>query len=407
LVGFGAIGLVNNINRYLNNPKSIVLDNYVKPVVDKYMDSVKMRQKQIKLKVGQPYITLKNKKMMDVYINRHLYDYIDTVYRIIEVGTGKILYGISLGSINSRWGNYKRFAEKHRHSRYILPIEEAILQAKDSGKDFDMAFIIKPIEICFDLNTLRTREDFWIQRHDTMNPAKGFNCRGGGGGSPKVNLPLDLLIKYIAKGYHVTEIANALRRHHRIFVNRKTVSRRINEYFGNYYKARERFLKPVLEHLLKEGYNSNDISAAFGTRGRNIIDRLIPQLFNVKSFKDARRLFLTEILEDLIIEGLGQTAMANRLDGFGWTEIDNAIKNEWGSLKDAQKTLWRPIIIQRFKDGWDGKDILLSLGYSATTVKAKYNKIFGRLFWGMTMEEVKNFAISFILHPLVGTELWS
>jgi hypothetical protein len=307
----------SEINRYRKNPKSIVLDNFVKPVVDKYMDAVKMRQKQIKLKIGQPFITLKNKKMMEVYINRHLYDYTNVVYRIIEVETGKMLYGVSLSSVDSRWGNYKRFAEKHRNSQYILPIEEAILQAKDSGKDVDKAFIIRPIEICFDLNTLRAREDYWIQRHDTMNPTKGFNCRGGGGGSPKVILPMSLIIKYIAKGFHITEISRVLRSDYRIFVSRKTVSRGITEYFCNYYKAREGFLNPVLEGLLKEGYNSNDISTAFGTRGRNIIERLIPQIFNVESFREARRLFLIEILEDLIIKGLGQKAMADKLDGFG------------------------------------------------------------------------------------------
>ena len=98
--------------------------------------------------------------------------------------------------------------------------------------------------------------------------------------------------------------------------------------------------------------------------------------------------------------------MANRLQGLGITEIDNAIKKEWGSLKEAQKALLRPIIIQRFKDGWDGKDNLLSLGYSGNTVKVKHDKIYARLFWGLKTAQVVDFAKNFLLHPLEDTKIW-
>ncbi|MFW9988607.1 MAG: hypothetical protein ACFFC3_08120, partial [Candidatus Odinarchaeota archaeon] len=407
LMGSRTLEVVAKNDRYRNPPSTILLEEYVKNVVDQYVNKVKTRQKQLKLGVGLPFITLKNKKMKNVYLNRHLYDYFGIIYRIIEVGTGRILYGLTLDSVNNRWSNYKRFAEKSRHSQNILPIEVAILQAKDSGNDVDQSFIIKPVEICFDLHTLRAREDFWIRRHETMNPTKGLNSRGGGGGGPKTIIPIDILIKYIARGYHISEIKKALVRNHGMFLGRKTVSRRINEYFGSYHKAQTRFFKPVLEQLLKEGYNSNDIIAAFKTRGRNIVDRLIPKFFGVSTFRDARRLFLINILEDLIIQGLGQKAMADKLEGFGLTEIYNAIKDEWGNLKEAQKALWRPVIIQRFKEGWKGREILVSLGYSSNTIRVKYNEIFERLFWGMTMNQVKNFAINFLLHPLDGTEFWS
>lgn len=238
-----------------------------------------------------------------------------------------------------------------------------------------------------------------------MNPVKGFNSRGGGSGGPKIHLPLEILIDYIARGYHITDITKFLLKDHGFSLGKNTVSRWIIEYFGGLEKARELFLRPVLEELMKEGYNSNDITEVFGTRGRNIVDRIIPQLFDSPSFREARRIFLIEILEDLIIEGLGQTAMADRLQRFGLTEIDNAIKEEWGSLKDAQKFFWRPIIIQRFKDGWNGKDILISLGYAKSTVRAKHDQIFARLFWGMSMSQVEDFAKSFLLHPLDDTEI--
>jgi len=53
----------------------------------------------------------------------------------------------------------------------------------------------------------------------------------------------------------------------------------------------------------------------------------------------------------------------------------------------------------------DGKDILLSLGYSSNTIKCKYGKIYARLFWGMTMAQVDDFAKTFLLHPLEDTEI--
>ncbi|MHA2282905.1 MAG: hypothetical protein ACXAC5_18845 [Promethearchaeota archaeon] len=386
--------------RYRNPPRHINLNAYIKPVIEKFLKSVKSRQKQLKLDVSQPYITLNTKKMIDVYINRGLYDYVGTVYRIIEKSTGKMLYGFTLDSLNVRWQNYKKFALKNRNLRNLLPVEQAILDAIDSGQNPDKVFIVKPVEICFDYNTLRIREDYWINKHDTKNPVKGFNSYRGGGGGPKINLPIGIIASYIAKGLKATKIARLFFTEQNILVGRKTVSRRIDEYWGGFNEARARFLKPVLEKLIKTGFNSNDIIEAFGKKGRNIADRLIPSFFNVDSFGEARRKCLLENIESLIIEGLGPAGMAKRLKYFGEKEIASRITEEWGSLKEAQKTLWRPIIIQSFKDGMSGPDILVSLGYKESTAKRKHNQIFTRLFWGMSTEDVREFALSFPLHLL-------
>ena len=383
--------------RYRNPPHPINLNLYVNPVIEKFLKSVKSRQKQLKLDVNQPYITLNTKTMINVYIKRGLYDYVGTVYRIIEKSTGKILYGFTLDTVNVRWRNYKEFALKNRN---LLSLEQAILDTIDSGQNPDDAFVVKPVEICFDYNTLRIREDYWINKHDTRNPLKGFNTYRGGGGGPKIHLPIGIIAGYIAKGLKVTKIANLLFTEKNILVGRKTVSRRINEYWEGFNKARELFLKPVLEELIKTGFNSNDIIEAFGKKGRNIVERLIPSFFNVETFSEARSKFLVEIIEKLIIEGLGPVGMAKRLKYFGEKEIASRIAEEWGNLKKAQKELWRPIIIQSFRDGISGPDILISLGYKESTAKRKHNQIFTRLFWGMNTEEVKEFALSIPLNQL-------
>ncbi|MFW9864890.1 MAG: hypothetical protein ACFFEN_02230 [Candidatus Thorarchaeota archaeon] len=305
-----------------------------------------------------------------------------------------------MDTLNVRWQNYKKFALKNKHLRNLLPIEQAILDTIDSGLNPDDAFITRPVEICFDYNTLRERENYWINKHDTRNPRKGFNSYRGGGGGPKIHLPIGIIAGYIAKGFKATKIAGLFFTEQNILIGRKTVSRRIDEYWGGFDKARQLFLKPVLKELIKSGYNSHDISVAFGKKGRNIVERLIPSLFDVDSFGEARRVFLVEIIEKLIIEGLGPVGMAKRLKNFGENEIAARISEEWGSLREAQKVLWRPIIIQSFKDGMSGPDILLSLGYKESTAKKKHNQIFERLFWGMSTEEVKEFAMSYPLYLL-------
>ena len=383
--------------RYRNPPRHIDLNSYIRPILDKYLKSIKSRQKQLKLNVNQNFITLRTRKMIDIYINRGLYDYVGTVYRIIEKSTGKMLYGFTLDPLSVRWQNYKDFSLKNRDSGSLLPIERVIVNAIEMGKNPDDTFLVKPVEICFDYNTLRIREDYWINKHDTRNPNKGFNSYRGGGGGPKIHLPIGIIVGYVAKGFKATKISKLLLDEHNILVGRRTVSRRINEYWGGLFDARRRFLRPVLEELIKTGYNSNDIVKAFGKKGRNIVDRLIPSIFGVDSFNKARGIYLLRIIEKLVIEGLGPVAMARRLEYFGEAEIVNRIAEEWGSLKQAQEILWRPIIIQSFRDGMSGPDILLSLGYKETTAKKKHNQIFTRLFWGMKTEDVRIFANSFRL----------
>ena len=202
---------------------------------------------------------------------------------------------------------------------------------------------------------------------------------------------MDIVAKYIASGYTSKEIGELLYRIHDINVGYKTVLRRINEYWGSRLGARMKFLKPVLVRLIISGYSSKVLIATFGSRGRNIIDRIIPRIFKGMSFSDVRTFYLTEIIRNLIIKGLGQQEMAKHLRGFGEKEIYNRIKERWGSLGKAREELWKPIMIEKLCLDWTSPDILISLGYAKSTAYLKHNSIMSRFFEGMNTRQARQY----------------
>ena len=257
-----------------------------------------------------------------------------------------------------------------------------------AGKDLDKLFIMRPVDICFDVNTLALREDYWIKKHKTQDPSKGYNIKGGGVGI-KLDVPISKIVKGIASGYNIEDTKDSISNSIGMNFSRKTVSRRIKQYWGGKKEARIRFLKPVLENIIRDGYKTNDIVHSFGSFGRNIVERVIPQMFEQKSFSEVRRDYLKKALKKYITMGLGLKAIDRKMKYHGLTEINNAIKEEWGSLDLAQKRLWKPIIIAKIRNGEHPNKILIYFGYSENTAKSQYNRVFKRLFKGMTYNQIK------------------
>lgn len=84
----------------------------------------------------------------------------------------------------------------------------------------------------------------------------------------------------------------------------------------------------------------------------------------------------------------------------GLTEINDAIKEEWGSLDLAQKKLWKRIILLRIGSGYHPNKILMDFGYSENSAKSQYNRVLKRLFNGMTYKQIKeniNISSNFII----------
>ena len=111
-------------------------------------------------------------------------------------------------------------------------------------------------------------------------------------------------------------------------------------------------------------------------------------MFENKSFSVVRRNYLNKDLKKYITMGLGPKAIDWVLKHHGLTEINNAIKEEWGSLDLAQKKLWKGIIISRIRNGEHPKKILIDFGYSENSAKSQYNRVLQRLFNGMTYKQI-------------------
>ena len=381
---------VKNHNRYFRNPININLEKYVKTVIGDYKKKVRFRKRQVKLEIGASYFNIKSNKNK-INLNRGQYNYSGIVYRIIDKRNGKMLYGFTTTSIEERLKNYIEFAEKKRYSPNILKIEQEILNIKDSGQNVYDIFIIIPVDICFNMNTLRKRENYWINKHKTLDFNYGYNSNQGGGGGPKIKLPMFLIAEYIAKGYYISEISDLLFNKFGFLIRKKTISRRIIEYWGGKYQAQKKFLKKVLIMIIEDGYKTNDIINAFGHRGRHLIERIFPRLFNGKTFTEVKKKILTRLVRQLIIEGMGQKKIVKELRRFGWTEINNCIKQEWGNLREARQILWKPLIMELLRNDISGPEIFMFLGYKNSTSINKHNQLIRSFFWGMNTEEAKQF----------------
>ncbi|MBD3215065.1 MAG: hypothetical protein GF311_20830 [Candidatus Lokiarchaeota archaeon] len=75
---------------------------------------------------------------------------------------------------------------------------------------------------------------------------------------------------------------------------------------------------------------------------------------------------------------------------FGRYEIENVIKQEWGPITKTIIHFQRELVIELLRRGKSDEYILKVLGYSDSTIsrQSKIDRTFGKLFNGMTANEV-------------------
>jgi len=189
---------------------------------------------------GKRYLSIKDKNFFKVYNLRRFYNYTGLVYRIIEKGTGKIRYGSTLGTLEGRWRGYKKDALRNINNPKIAPFHRRILESLRLGKDSDKCFIMRPVDICLDVNSLALREEYWIKRHKTQDPSKGYNIKGGGVGI-KLDVPISKVVSGIACGHNIEDIRKSLSNSMGMNFSRKTISRRIIQYWVGKTKPEKDF----------------------------------------------------------------------------------------------------------------------------------------------------------------------
>jgi len=384
------------------NQSRINLQKYIEPILKNYSSKVdNFRKKQLRFGLG--YIPKNSPSLLKAYNNRGKCDWIGIIYRITEIliennkkFEGRILYGYTTDTLERRWERYKTHAKNDFMENQ--KIHNAILKIQISGKNPDDFFIREVIEVHFDDILMRKRERFWIAKEKTQDPKIGFNTNKGGEGRSKIRINMKVLIKYLALGYGSSHIARIISDHQEYTISRNTIRRRINEYWGNYKKAKEMFLKPVLEGLIIDGFRSKEIISVFGKRGRNIVETKIPLFFNGMTFLEVRRNYLLNKLAKILPYVSIEDKVFSQLKNFGRIEIINLINKTWGGFHKAQRKLRQSIVIELLRANWGGPAIFSTLGYSNSYSYHHHNELMQKLF-GLNTELARCFFTSFFTKP--------
>lgn len=126
----------------------------------------------------------------------------------------------------------------------------------------DTYIIPRIIEIHIYIDTIHDREKYYTKKFNTVD--NGLNEHEGGGYRGKhLRLPLYDITLMIAFGKNLHQIARILSKLYNFDVSKETVARRILDFFGGWYKAQVKFLKPIIESLFLEGFRGHDIYRAF------------------------------------------------------------------------------------------------------------------------------------------------
>lgn len=126
----------------------------------------------------------------------------------------------------------------------------------------DIHIIPKVIEIHEYLETADEREKYYTKILDTVR--NGLNEYEGGGYKGKhLRLPLYDIALMISFGRNLHQIARILSRVYNFEISKETVANRIEHFFGGWYEAQIKFLKPIIEDLFLEGYGGHDIYRIF------------------------------------------------------------------------------------------------------------------------------------------------
>jgi len=347
-----------------------LVENLAKSVKNAYIKDLKNRHKQVTLTFGNPFVTLTNQKLVNRYLNRAKYNYIGIIYKIKDTITGRFYYGLTTQSLAKRWNKHVRNYKASNLNPdsldyFIFKLEEDLInQGYTNSKAYSIInsrFERIPIEVCFDLLTLLQREKFYISNARKTNPSMCFNIAPGGGGFRLVDyISLNDLIVGLAKGYTLNAIAADLG------VSLGAVSKFCQKFWGGYYDSLDLFLKPVVEELIKMGYDRKYIAAALGgednrdkpyksghyrfttqTLTRYSCERWWP---DCKDWGDVQEKFLKEIFESLVLKGYSYKDMVEELVAFNDKQqlkyrFRKLFKDEKGSgLGAARRILLKPLL---------------------------------------------------------------
>lgn len=126
----------------------------------------------------------------------------------------------------------------------------------------DTYIIPRIIEIHDYIDTIHDREKYYTKKFNTVD--NGLNEYEGGGYRGKhISLPIYDIALMIAFGKNLHQIARILSKLYNFDVSKETIARRILNFFGGWYEAQVKFLKPIIESLFLEGFKGHDVYRVF------------------------------------------------------------------------------------------------------------------------------------------------
>ena len=399
VLGLSSLG-VAKIRHSADTPQPIIIDDLLVSVVDQYKKKImKFASEEISIN------TRTSTELMKIHAKRKLYHWTGVIYKITikkdpitdhdlnGPGYGRFIIGYTEKSILRRWEHYKQDAMTNRRVGGIYTIIRDLVN--HPGKDVNDYFKFEILEVSWDHNHLLAREDFWIDHLDARNPLVGFNINSGGSSSSRINLPIEGLIRYIAKGFWAKDMPPLFLREYGIRVSAVTIRKRINEYFGSFNRAQRQYLKPILEQFIKYGYQARDIYnkfPGFRMHAHNAptdkISYLCSKFWN-KNYLTLRKQWLKEAIDFYLKKGMGGTQMWAFLPGTSISAINTYINQNYGSLDGARLTLIKPILQSMLIQGLSDQEILKELGWSVIYINSypfigvEIVQYFTNKFWNM------------------------
>ena len=358
-----------------------ILEEVVHNVIDEYFSQLKKRTKQLSL--GKPFVMLRNKKMIDTYLNRKLYNYIGILYKIKDKVTGKYYYGITRNSMKKRWEAHKTNTKAINMNKASLDyfIYELIQKLIKQGFSVDQAMLAIdnrferiPLEIAFDIFTLIDRERTYIKYAKSYDPKNCFNIALGGAlrGVILVEyIDFKSLAYYLAKGYNPKQIAKETG------LSKYTVYRSINLIWGGWYEALDLLLKPTVEKLIKKGYDRKYIAGALSSTDRNNYKRLRYRLTpdtletwccerwwpDCNNWTEVQKRFLKEIFDSFVIRGLNLKKIDKKFRNLNYQQIKYRFRkmyrdDQGQGLAAARRILIKPLLENALKNKLSDAEII-------------------------------------------------
>jgi len=291
------------------NIRTINLKGQAKRIVNNHLSYIKTIRRQLGFKGLQRRLSSTDKiikredvqnfdDLVSIQGRRKLLWY-GIVYEIISP-RGSKYGGLTITSLTVRWEKAVKNAIKHPSMTrdFDQEVWDVLLEGgsfmEDDYKhasgswnwgkifailnDDNLGFKKRVVRIAFSQRSLRKAEHDFISEFNLISD--GLNMLAGGNlGRNRIELPMLFIAQYVAMGLNIKEIAQLLRQQG-WYVSETTVRRRINDYFGNFEEAQILFLRPMLESLIKQGYELFEINSAFG----RFIGERIKAFFGGKTF---------------------------------------------------------------------------------------------------------------------------